>query len=165
MRARARVTSFILKGLWGSSRARAWVGFGFWRAFQISFLYCCPSLCLPFFVLPDWYFLFCLFVSLPASCSVSGFVYLSIFLWIVHLLTCLSSFVRLLLFLLLLCVIFLKIKSASRLQIQNITWNLKCRRQKTIIKLYEVVKFAENLSLALVIGQSETLIFLEFYKW
>ena len=103
-RARARVTSFILKGLWGSSRARAWVGFGFWRAFQISFLYCCPSSCLPFFVLPDWYFLFCLFVSLPASCSVSGFVYLSIFLWIVHLLTCLSSFVRLLLFLLLLCV-------------------------------------------------------------
>ena len=41
-------------------------------------------------------------------------------------------------------VIFLKIKSVSRLQIQNITWNLKCRRQKTIIKLYEVVKFAEN---------------------
>ena len=85
---RARVTSFILKGLWGSSRARAWVGFGFWRAFQISFLYCCPSSCLPFFVLPDWCFfilpvcpsscfLFCFCFCLPVHISVDcSFTYL-----------------------------------------------------------------------------------------
>ena len=104
-RARVRVISFILKGLWGSSRARAWVGFGFWRAFQISFLCCCPSSCLPFFVLSGLCFLFCLFVRRFASCSVSVFICLSIFLWIVRLLTCLSSFVRFLLLLLLpLCV-------------------------------------------------------------
>ena len=84
-------------------RARVW-GLASGGLSKFQFLCCCPSSCLPFFVLSGLCFLFCLFVRRFASCSVSVFICLSIFLWIVRLLTCLSSFVRFLLLLISLCV-------------------------------------------------------------